>query len=384
MMNEKEFTNAIREIGRSERIGIILPENPTTDAIGAGLALYLFLAKYKKEARVIAPKFFLPQNHKFLPESNVITGSLEGAHEYVIQVDVSKTKVDTLSYDVIGDVLNIRLKPKDGTFREQDVRHKGAAYAFDLLIALDATSLESLGSLFEEHASLFYETPIIVIGHDPENEHFGQINLVDMAATSVSEIVYELLAQWDKNKLDEHIATNLLSGIITKTKIFRSPQVTPRSLAIASLLVEQGARRAEIVQHLYQTKTIPMLQLWGRALARLQSTPDGWYVWTKLSAGDFTKTESREDHISGVIDELMINTPKAKVIAVMYESDNGIRGVVASHKQIDGMDLLAPFEPRGTGDLMRIRFSERTLDEAEAALKARVEAELVTLFRNQA
>lgn len=382
-MNEKELEQAIRGLKEAGRIGIILPEHPSTDAIGAGIALYLFLMKHKKEVRVVAPNFTLPDNHRFLPHVDVIHGDLADAHEFVIQVNVGKTKVDQLSYDIEDDVLRIRLKPKDGVFTEEDIRHAGPAYTFDMLVTLDATNFESLGPLFEDHAELFYSTDIVAIGHDPTNEHFGQINLVDMSATSVSEIVYELIDRWDRGKFDEHIATNLLSGIITKTKIFRAPQVTPRSLAIASLLVEHGARRAEIVQHLYQTKTIPMLKLWGRALARLESAEHGWFVWTKISKTDFAKTEAHKEDVPGVIDELLVSTPRAKVVGVLYESEDGIRGIVATHKQIDATSLLEPFDPKGSGDFVRIRFTERMLEDAEAVLKARVHEELTELFDGQ-
>lgn len=383
-MNEKEFTNAIQQLEKSDRVAIILPEKPTTDAIGAGLALYLLLEKHKKHPRVIAQRFELPKSHAFLPKSNVITNSIEQFQEFVIQLDVRKTKVETLSYDIEGDTLNIRITPKGGTFSESDVRQKGTGYAFDCLIVLDAPNLESLGEIFDEHSELFYETPLISIGHDPENEHFGQINLVDIAATSVSEIVYELTERWEKAELDEHIATNLLTGIISKTKSFRSSQVTPRSLAIASLLIEQGARRAEIVQHLYQTKTIPILKLWGRALARLQEAEHGWFVWTALNAADFAKTQAKEDDIPGVIDELIINTPKAKVVAILYETGQGVRGVVSSHKQIDNTELLAPFDPHGTGDFTWIRFNEKAIPEAEQKLRERVAEHFASLFGNTA
>ncbi|MFA6511802.1 MAG: DHH family phosphoesterase [Patescibacteria group bacterium] len=379
-MNEKEYTNAIRELEQSDRIGIILPESPSTDAIGAGIGLYLFLEKRGKRPRVIAPKFELPKNHAFLPRADVISSHLGGAEEYLIQLDVSKTQVDTLSYDVEGNKLNIRIKPKSGSFREQDVQHKGSQYSFDTIITLDAANLESLGSIFEEHPSLFYGTPLIVFGHDPENEHFGQINLVDISATSISEIVYELINRWEEKLLDEHIATNLLTGIITKTKIFRSSQVTPRSLAIASLLVEQGARRADIVKHLYQTKTIPMLKLWGRALARLQEDSRGWFVWTVLTKGDFEKTGAKEEDISGVIDELIVNTPKAKVVAIVYESTSGVQGIIASHKQINNTELLAPFDPKGTGGFTHVRFLVKDVREAEKTLRERVTTELQQLF----
>jgi nanoRNase/pAp phosphatase (c-di-AMP/oligoRNAs hydrolase) len=380
-MQEMEYHNAIGQLEKSDRIGIILPEKPTTDAIAAGLALFLLLEKLGKHPRVIAQKFTLPKNHEFLPKADVITRSIEQFQEFLIQVDVSKTKVGTLSYDVDGDMLNIRLTPKSGVFREEDVKRQSVGYALDCIITVDATNLESLGEIFDRHSALFYETSLIAVGHDPENEHFGQVNLVDIAATSASEIVYELIAQWKGASIDEHIATNLLTGIISKTKSFRSSQVTPRSLAIASLLIEQGARRAEIVQHLYQTKTVPMLKLWGRALARLQEGERGWFVWTALSKGDFEKTGAGEGDLPGVIDELIVNTPKAKIVTILYESaEGGIRGIVASHKQIDNTVLLGEFDPKGTGDFTRIRFSGGNLQEAEAQLKERVDRYLNELF----
>ena len=168
-----------------------------------------------------------------------------------------------------------------------------------------------------DNADFFYHTPIINIDHNPANDYFGQINLVDITATSISEIIFELIKEMGGEILNEQIATNLLAGIISKTKSFRTTSVTPKSLAIASHLVASGARREEIIKNLFQTKNIATLKLWGRVLARLKEGESHRLVWSLVSRHDFGSSGAGEEDLIGVIDELIINTPLAEIVALL-------------------------------------------------------------------
>ena len=120
----------------------------------------------------------------------------------------------------------------------------------DLIIALEAHSLEDLGGLYEHNADLFFETPKINIDNNPENEYFGAVNLVDVTATSVAEILTGLLQEYEAQLLDEDIATCLLTGIISKTQSFQDVQTTPRAFLKASELVSLGGRQQDYKKYL--------------------------------------------------------------------------------------------------------------------------------------
>lgn len=303
---------------------ILLPAAPSTDALAAGLGLRIALEKLGQAVTVASPKYTLPPGHGFLPNSNTIEPSLTSLRSFIVTVNTSRAKLDTLSYDVRDDRLHIYLAPKQGLFEPSDVTTSAGSFAHDLIITLDLPSLEALGAMYHDHTEFFYQVPVLNIDYHPANGRFGHVNVIDMVASSLSEITFELLRGLGVERLDERAATCLLTGIIAQTRGFQNQRVTPRSLAIASNLMSAGARRDDIVQHLYQTKTLPTLKLWGRALGRLQTAHDDRVVWTTISADDLETTHARPDDAVGVIDELMSEASKAEVICLFVDTPDGI------------------------------------------------------------
>lgn len=345
--------NAFELLTKSSNILVVLPEHPSTDAIASGLGLYLMLKKLEKNTRVVASKFELPPSHQFLPKSKEIMSSVSQLKKFIISLDVAETPVEELSYDIVGEKLHIYVTPKNGWYKEEQVSISSSEYMYDLIIALDAASLPSLGEVFEDNTDFFYQTPIINIDHHAGNEQFGQINIVDIVATSVSEIVFELLKEFGHNLLDEQIATNLLTGIISKTKSFRSLSATPKSLNIASHLIAQGARREDIINNLYRTKSLSVIKLWGRALARLTTSDNGIVAHTKLNKKDFERSGASQEDLPGILDEIMVNAEGTEIAVVMYEDNGGTGVIMASIKSHNGLKVLEPFSPRGNQNLTR-------------------------------
>lgn len=317
---------------QSRALVLIIPEEPSSDALAAALGLSLFLEKAGKTVRVVCPKLNFPPSHNFLPKSESIRQDLAALRDFVVSINIDKTKPDAVRYDLDNQRLHIYITPKSGFYEATDVTTSSGTYAYDATITLDVPSLNSLGKLYHDNAEFFYHVPIINIDHHSGNTRFGHINLIDIVASSVSEIVFELARSFNVELLDEHVATSLLTGIISKTKVFQSDAVTPRSLATASRLISAGARRDEIIRNLYQTKNIPTLQLWGRALARIQSTPDGKIVWSTVTAADLAATNARPAMAAGVLDELMINTPQAEYVALLVETKEAIEVFLQSQK----------------------------------------------------
>lgn len=340
---------------KSSRVVIALPARPSTDAVAAGLGLFLALDKLGKTAQVVASEFQLPPSHQFLPKSDAIRTELTALRKFIISLDLERTSVDELSYDFSNDKkkLNIFITPKHGFFEERDVSTSASSYEYDVIVVIDAPELEALGKLYDNNTEFFYHTPIINIDHNPANEYFGEINVVDLVATSSSEIVFEILREMKQAALDEYIATNLLAGIISKTKSFQTTSVTPKSLAISSHLIENGARREDVIRNLYQTKSINTLKLWGRALARLKTDLGGRIVWSLLNRQDFEKSGAKPEDLEGVVDELIINTPDAEVVIVLYELDGGIQGIANTTKSIDGVAMLKEYSATGTRNFTR-------------------------------
>lgn len=378
-MDQSDFQQARQLVDRSKQTLIVLPHQPTTDAVASGLALYLVLEQAKKKVKIVCDEFTLPPHHAFLPKSKIIESALPLLKKFIISLDLSKTKAEQLSYEMKENRLDIFITPKGGMFSGTDISTSAGGYGFDLVVTIDSANLESLGKLYDDNRDFFYTTPILNIDHNPANEFFGQINLVELKATSVSEIVFELIRDWPEKRLDEYIATNLLAGIISKTKSFKTSTVTPKSLSVASHLIASGARRDEIIRHLYQNRSLSTLKLWGRALARLKEDMDKRLIWSVVNATDFKQSGGTPDDLSGVVDELMVNTPEAEIIILIsVNDDDRISAIVATDRAIDILEAFRAFKPAGNSNYAELTLTERDIMAAEKALVDRARAVLET------
>lgn len=361
-------------ISRANRILIPLPESPGGDCLAAALAFQAFLKKLNKEPLVIAAGEVGPK-YGFLPAAGEIGTRLAQSRGFVISVNTEKTPLDELSYhlDEQNARVNIFLKPKTGSYSEADLSFKSDRFPYDLIIALAIPSLDLLGRLYDENADLFFETPIINIDHHANNEHYGEMNLVDITATSTAEILAEMLEDYESGLIDETIATNLLAGILIETNSFQHIKTTPRAFLKASSLIALGANQQEIIKHLYKTKSVQLLKLWGRALARLKELPGLFTSYSMLKAEDMAKAGSSD--IKSVMEELVTSLSDFKIIFLLAETGSAeVTGYFYLHPNLASLGVAATLGViLGDGNFGQAVFTGKALVDVESDILSRLE-----------
>jgi nanoRNase/pAp phosphatase (c-di-AMP/oligoRNAs hydrolase) len=327
------------QIRKSNKILIILPQNVQADGLSSALALRLFLNKLQKDV-AIACSGHLPENLKFLPGVDTLKNQLSAGKSLVITVDTAVKKLEEISYQTQESKAQIFLKAKGEEFTPQDLSFSAEKFPVDLIFVLGAKSLEDLGRLYVDNTDLFFETPKINIDNHPDNEYFGQLNLVDITVSSVAELLAEVLQKYEDQLIDQDIATCLLLGIIFSTRSFQHVQTTPKAFLKASELVALGARQQEIIKNIYKTKSLPLLKLWGRALARMKILEQQKIVYSVLSLLDFEKAGAGEGELLPVLMEFIDNISGYNIIALLAEpAKNSSRLLLLAHEQISAEKL---------------------------------------------
>ena len=366
MLNQNQ--QIFEQIKKAEKILITFSKTWSGDGVASALALYLFLKKLGKTADIAADKIDKNETFAFLPSYEEIKPTLASLRHFVVSLSTRKTKVNSIKYKQEPDSLDFIVTPQNGFFTKEDLSIKSSGFKYDLIFVLDTRDLEALGKIYDNDTELFYKVPVINIDHHPSNEEYGQINLIDLTAVAATEILFNLFEAYARESIDAEIATCLLAGMISKTRSFKTTNVTPASLSIASQLISMGGRREEIVNQLYRSRGLNVLKLWGLVLARLAGDLENKIIWSRIKAEDFTKTESSETDLNEVIDELIINIPQAKVIVLFYETvRDGImmsHGLIYAIKNLDAISLTKEFEPLGTKTLATISLN-KPLAEAE-------------------
>ncbi len=159
---------------------------------------------------------------------------------------------------------------------------------------------------------------VVNIDHHKTSEFYGDINIVEPHSSSTAEIVYRLFYNMNVN-ISRREATSLYTGIVTDTGRFHFPATSPRTLEVASRLLETGFKFSRINDLLYATKACEALKILGRALESLELKCGGKLAVMTLKVSDFKEFEARSEHCENVINYGMM--PPGVKAAVMFREE---------------------------------------------------------------
>ncbi len=291
------FTKAINLIKASEKILILTHKNPDGDAVGSVLSLSLALDNLNKNNDIIL-KDKIPKVLEFLPGKEKI--------KYF----------EDLSEDDLADG------------------------KYDLVILADCAELERTG--VENIEEIIKPAKnLLIIDHHPEREitnaDFKITKIINSRSSSAAEMLFELFTEMEI-KITKDIAQCLLTGIFTDTGGFQHANVSPRTLEVAAELMKRGPRINKISQNIFNSKTIPSIKIWGRALARIETDPESGMSVSYIDKQDLEKCGASRDELSGVVN--IINTiSDSKFSLLLTEGDDQkISGSLRS-EEYKGVDV---------------------------------------------
>jgi nanoRNase/pAp phosphatase (c-di-AMP/oligoRNAs hydrolase) len=338
-LSPSDLAAATAAIQRAERILIIPHANVDPDGLSSALACYSVFTAIGKDCTVICPDT-LPEALEFLPNFEHLATGIGAEQEFIITLDCSNgMEIDKLRYTVEDHKVNIIVVPKKGRIRANQVSLMESGANYDLILVVDSADLSLLGSLYTENVDLFASVPVLNVDHHISNSRFGQLQLIDPTCASATEVLYAWFLSEPKwrDLITPDLATLLLTGLITDTRSFQNPNTTPRSLEVAANLLDLGARQQEIIQHIYKTKPLSTLKIWGRALNRIQIDTDARIVWSSIGREDLTEMGAKSTESHGILDELISTIPDADVYVLFTEIEEG--GFKASLRSSTSVDV---------------------------------------------
>lgn len=356
-------TKVNRLIAAASQIAVILPERLNIDTVTAALAIHKYLVGIGKQAAIFSSGTNVPEL-EFLPNHAVVYSSLGASNELTIKVNSKNAKPKQLRYEKHQDDLVIYIAPdmpegdQDNSgqnikkqFSISDVEVIPAVSSFDLLILVGADNLEAIGKLYETNTDLFFHTPKLAISNKIDQEYFATVTWVESDMPSLSEQVASWLGAENPTLLkDDFISTALLAGIISATQSFSDPRTTPDTLAIAAKLVANGARRQDIIKYLFKTKPFNLLQLWGRALARIKTFQDNTILYTVLTAQDFAKTNTDASYLPQVLTEIIGMAKNYQLIIAAAETAMGVELIFAGPPHVKIRQIAKSIDPAFSGN----------------------------------
>lgn len=231
-------------IQKSSSGAIILPANPSPDAIAAATAMYLGLIKLGKNIAIVCdatPKSDLVGADKI--QSQLATAG----DNLVISFPYTDGAIDKVDYNIQGDVFNLVITPRPGQpkLNPQQVKYNYSGGTVDFIITIDAPNLHSLGKAYTENKNNFQGKNIINIDRHLVNDFFGTVNIVNKTASSTSELALQFLRDIE-SEIDRDMATNLYSGLSGATNSFTSYSVNAQTFETAAYLLKMGAIKKQV------------------------------------------------------------------------------------------------------------------------------------------
>ena len=216
---------------------------------------------------------------------------------------------------------------------------------FDLVVVVDSGDLGYAG--VDKHIYSLNPRPMIVnIDHHATNTDFGDLNLVIPKASSTCEIIYNFF-KINNAVIDKHIATCLLTGLITDTENFTNGATTVQSLQIASELITKGGDISLIKELIFKDKSVDGLKLWGAMLSRLSKHDTHQIVYTYITQEDLQKHHVHEEEVDGVAN-FMNALSEGKAALVLKELPDGkVKGSFRTTR--DDTDVAAMAKSMGGG-----------------------------------
>jgi len=230
-----------QEIKQSKNILINVHRNPDLDSIGSATALYRALNKIGKKTMLVCPHE-IPENYKFL----------KGA-DLVLTIDF-KTWADT------------------------DVR------PYDLFLILDSGSYDVVTGSKEIKLP---DVKKIIIDHHRTNNWENYVErILDIKASSTSEIIFNLLNDWEV-EFDSDIATSLFAGISSDTVFFKYDQNAKNTFKITAELLDKGADRDKVVEQAFDSFDFDLVRTIGEFLTKIRKGDR--YIYSVLDNETYVK-----------------------------------------------------------------------------------------------
>ncbi|MDQ3702486.1 MAG: DHH family phosphoesterase [Chloroflexota bacterium] len=251
-------------------------KKPDADTIGSLLGLSHSLRELGKQTTLVCADPLggalaaLPGAGDILTQlPELLVGVADGAAGDM-QIDVPLITGDGVPTTIVAD------GAADG------VAIDGRPLPWDLVVTVDVSSLDRLGTVYDSAVALCPRLSLLNIDHHFTNDRFGTVNLVDAQAAAATEVVALLLPRLGVRP-SVPAATCLLAGLLTDSLSFQTDSTTSRTLRVAADLVAAGAPLSSLAFQLFRQRPLGSAVVWSRALGTLRFAAGGRIAWIEVT-----------------------------------------------------------------------------------------------------
>lgn len=220
---------------------------------------------------------------------------------------------------------------------------------------------------------------VVNVDHHPGNLRYGTVNLVDLPAAAVGEMIADLLDRLDW-PITREIATNIWVSLVSDTGSFKYGNTTPKALALGARLVALGARPDLVNEELFESAPLAAVKLEALVLTTLALHDGGRVATLELPARFYAESGAGETETEGLVNRAR-GIEGVRAAAMLKEAaGNVVRCSLRSKGTVDVRSVASRFGGGGHRNAAGCRLAgplERARAELVPLLAAAVSAESV-------
>ncbi len=362
---EQQFTDLLN---RAKEPLILIPRNPSLDILAGAFALGHFFGERNCHATIVGEQVSEKSVAlTFLARPETMLDTLTGAREFILAFNTERNPIIGVRSAQEENEFRVYVTPEHGIIDPRDFSFVPAHFKHDLAIVLGAADKEALGRTYTDNPDIFYELPIVNIDCHADNERFAQVNLVDITASSVSEIIGRILLENMKNGINPIIAECLYAGIVAATESFQKQNTQPKALEVSGKLLDLGVDQQKIIRALYRNDSLALLKLWGRAMSTIRENAALHLVSTTITAEDIVQSRAHPDILPTVLSRIKRHSATGQYFLLLIPEISGGTTAYIEATNVDALfPLLQKLIPRETmGETFSFSFPELTPEETE-------------------
>jgi len=264
----RHYDKAIDLMKKCKNAAVFMHTSPDGDAVGSCLAVFAFLKKIGKIVHCFSEDTLRP----------------------------------------VGDKLSFL--PFTSEFNKENLK------AYDLAIAVDCGDFSRLGT---NCGKLFKDAKkTLLIDHHLGNVGFADVNIIQTNAASTTQIIYDILEQFNEKLIDSQIADLLYAGLLMDSGSFIFPSTSARTFEVAANLLKKGADSAGLAQILMRDTEYKVFRLKSNILYNAKFFEGGTIGLININLKDLADTNTENEHTEGFINEI-INIESVKVAVSVIE-----------------------------------------------------------------
>jgi phosphoesterase RecJ-like protein len=284
-------------INKNQEFIVTSHVNPDGDSIGSEIALYKYLKKIGKDARIINYSA-TPANFTFLDKETIIE-----------QFDEAK--------------------------------HKQAIDKADVIFILDTNEYERVRTM-APYIQQSSAKKVLIDHHLGFNNNGFDYYISDTESPATGEILYRFFKSIGDNVIDKDIAAALYTAIMTDTGSFKFDRTDSETHSIASELLSYGISPYEIYSEVYNRATIGRLHILGRFLNNIMLEYSDRFAYSTILQKDFLETGTDEYALKDLSSHLL-SLETVQLAAVITETKRGIKLSFRSKGDVRANELAKEF-----------------------------------------